>query len=228
MISSLGFSAGIDDEAPAAGRWAAVAFSRSRVQSNMDPVGRAFSEGSEYVAKDMAIRACYSSDCEIKTYVETGCIGIAKGYDNRDWRWWGFGASRYARYYGETVEAGKARARKAAGEAAKVSCESATHSQCNITEAYCTWDADNQPSPGFSVEDWIYEQGGEHSRGVGNVVQLANVVSQSYMLNLGLTYTKASCVGSRRWARASQLARQCRLSIDDLDRMYAAANQYSR
>ena len=81
-------------------------------------------------------------------------------------------------------------------------------------------------SSSAAVLDWINSQGGERDRNVSNVVHLANIMSQSVMLNIGLDYTKATCILSRQWARVVQLAQLCRLSLDDLDRMYAAANPY--
>ncbi len=191
---------------PEFGRWAAAAFSRE----NGGRVGRAFGESSEYLAKTAAIRACYDKSCEIKTYVERGCIGIAKGFSATLMEWWGFGAANYLVDRDETAFA--------AGEAAKRACENASHSRCTVTETFCTWHAEGNTSP-EEVAAWIREMGGEAA--VYKVLYTANVVTADYLVNLGLDLRKASCVSGKRWATVGRLATTCRLSIADLERIYA-------
>lgn len=211
-----------DDPVPAANRWAAVAFSRSRPS-----IGRAHSEPTEFMAKEVAVRACFEKDCELKTYVKQGCIGIAKGFEDKTgWTWWAFGA---AKFFDDVtpVKQRKLDVRIAAGEAAKTSCDSASHQlDCAILETFCTWDEEGQETTAEMIKEWIDEMGGEGSQGLQNTLQLVNVASQAYLLNVGVNFEKSSCLSTRRWPNVRRLATTCGLNLIDLDRLYTSANQY--
>jgi len=218
-----------DDVAPAFDRWAAVAFSLHRMRTNMTPIGKAVSEDSQYAAGEVAKIACHEADCEVKAYVERGCIGVAEGAGERGGQWlfrYGFGSAKYARYSNETVFGAKQRASKAAGLAAKAGCEGEfTWLRCTRTEVYCTWDVDLVPSDARSIDNWVANLGGEMSQSIYNIKHLVGLVTQSYFLRMGLNYDKSHCITSRKWARVGQMARACRLSLGDLDILDANANK---
>ncbi len=213
-----------DEPPPPWNVWAAVSFSRH----NGGIIGRAYAEKTEFMAKEAATRACLDRDCEIKVYVERGCIGIARGYEvqPRPLNWYGFGSAQFISRRETTVREIKDMTRMQAGESAKNACDNASHSRrCTVSETYCTWDAETgAPIAGAAVRDWIDRMGGETGAGCQNTTHLVNIVTQGYLINLGVSFQKASCLSARRWIGVERLALACSLTLDDLDKLYMAGN----
>lgn len=223
---------------PSYGQWAAVAHRGPELDPDgvprswsPTPYAKAVGERSEYLAKQVAIDGCRSETCEIKAYVERGCIAIAHGEGRvvvnpqRPWTWWGYGSSQYRD--AQDVIRAKEDTMIRAQQMAKNACEAAADGYCTILDTFCTWDGASAGAPSDAeLRDWIADMGGEGSRGIANTLYLVNITTSAYLTTRGnLNSRQASCLAGRaRWARLYSAASTCGLTIEQLELLYADAN----
>jgi hypothetical protein len=218
-----------DDEAPVADRFAAFAYGIEvfdQVQYTGNTYeGRAVSEATEATAADTAVYACAFQSCEVKVYVEKGCIGIAKGYDPNNIEWTGFGAVKLDTSLGGTLTSQKQVTRTLAGQTAVEGCGGGTlNQQCQVVETYCTWDVSGTAPAAADVTAWVTEMGGQQSDGIQGLLYYFHIAADPLLINSLLTYQQSMCISGGQWARVEQVAAACNLSIDQLDRLYVRAN----
>jgi hypothetical protein len=218
-----------DDDSVPTDRWGAIAYGVEWLNRDTgvgnNYTGRAVSEATEEAAKDAAIGACGFQTCEIKVYVNVGCLSIAHGFDQDNREWYGFGAAKFDGTEGATVSLQKQNTRTLAGETAIEGCGGGTLNRfCTEQETFCTWDNNGEGSSADELQRWIDGQGGAEDPGVAATLDYIGVVTEGVLRNDGLTFQQARCVAGTRWARLLQAAEDCRLNADNLDRLYAAAN----